>query len=309
MGKNITMGPYKSLFVVLIISPLILAANEVDNFSQSYNPLTDSNSVLSEAMNNHLQAAARALNAQNKTVCDGADIMSAVKNEVFTGGNASSIEKLAETDSRIQRHLPLKNSFLKATHSSINLNGHYIGTDKLSHFLGDNKKSTVAVSYADLAAGYEGRLFWNNIFNVKFSENSYFSCQKGQWSQTRNFNWSDYANDAWDEAINCTEYDKATKKLLKGHLEKLTESHKNRKIKNIRFTCPMSSGECMRLRRKYDISVQNGDPVKDLILSPSCINVNISSPHNDIHSSQKAEVIIQPARKLMPSLKLPKSSN
>ena len=333
------MNPLKILFFILIISPIISSAYEVDNFSQRYNPLPDSNSVLSQAMNEQLKLAVETLNSQNKTKCVKSDIINAVKKEIApdTATNfVGPIEKIAEKDSRIQRHTPLKNSIYSnksfaekikkliptfyGEHSSINLNGQYIGTDKLGHFIYEGysyynvykndptksglnqvlnnglksennyygKKSTGIISYGDLAANYEGLLFWKDIYNEKKSENSYFSCWNGQWKQTRNFNWSDYASSAWDEAINCSKYDEDTeiKKHVESKLKALTDSHKNRKIKNIVFACPMSVGECMRLKTKYG-------KIKDSILGPDCINAYISSPHNDIHSAQKADEVLK----------------
>ena len=140
------------------------------------------------------------------------------------------------------------------------------------------QQTTGIKSYADLAANYDGFLFWNSIYA---SSDPYFSCTKGKWSKIRDFNWSDYVSASWDEGINCSEYKSdGLKKTIQNQLDSLTKINSYRKNKP-KFTCPMSVSECSRMKTKYD-------ELKKSLIGPDCINANISSPHNDIHSAQKA---------------------
>ena len=103
----------------------------------------------------------------------------------------------------------------------------------------------------------------------------------GKWNQIREFNWSDYVSAAWDEGINCSEYESSDlKKSIKTQLAELSKKNSVRKIKP-RFQCPMSVSECLHLRTKYD-------KLKNYLIGPDCIDANISNPHNGVHSSQKA---------------------
>ena len=52
------------------------------------------------------------------------------------------------------------------------------------------------------------------------------------WVKNRNFTWADYANDAWDEAINCSEY----RKPIEGKV-KVTLAERG-------FKCPMEPEKC-----------------------------------------------------------------
>ncbi len=64
--------------------------------------------------------------------------------------------------------------------------------------------ATMVKSYTDIASNYGGYLFWSRLTD---GEKPYFSCEKGQWVRTVDFNWQEYVTPAWDEAINCNDYD------------------------------------------------------------------------------------------------------
>lgn len=147
-----------TLLISLLISSLAQAF-EVDNFTNRYSPLSDSRDAMNEDVNKRLQMAAQSANGLvNRAVnriskganqCDKEDLYDEVHDEVG-GWIVGSLEGFAEDSDKIQRHQDDKNSIyykdgqmlagsgvvlkLFGTHSSINLNGNYVGTDKFGHF-------------------------------------------------------------------------------------------------------------------------------------------------------------------------------
>lgn len=173
-----------------------------------------------------------------------------------------------------------KNKFILAgagINSSINLGNTYIGTDKLGHFFDQGfeyykrwtlngsetdaanigrsaengmfgKMTTGIKSNADLAANFSGFQFWR-----KATEGSspYFQCSNGQWTQAKAFQWKDFVNPAWDEAINCSEY--ATPELEKSVEENLKtlEQKAQKHGLNRNFQCPVDLEACANLGKLY----------------------------------------------------------
>ena len=129
---------------------------------------------------------------------------------------------------------------------SIRLSGRMVGLDKIEHFIreglehwrfvaqpgGDIAASiareagpprrqfawtehglkglslTGVFAYADLAAGYAGFRFWNDLLSIGSPE-SYISrdAATGRYAVQRPFTFAAYVTDAWDEAINCSTFD------------------------------------------------------------------------------------------------------
>lgn len=167
--------------------------------------------------------------------------------------------------------------------SSVNINGHYIGVDKFGHFFdqgrdlyssfvsqkkGSNDEkidialtdaetiedsiyglSTTGIrSYADLVTGYAGFLFWSSLTE---GANPYFTCSEGKWKQVRFFDWADYVDSGWDEAINCSKF--ATTSIaeaVKRQAQNLEAEYRS-KGKKYRFVCPVSAIECQKLKKQY----------------------------------------------------------
>jgi hypothetical protein len=67
---------------------------------------------------------------------------------------------------------------------------------------------TGVVSYADIAAGYSGYRFWDELLSLRRPE-SYvaYDAATHTYSQLRTFTFADYVNDAWDEGINYSFFD------------------------------------------------------------------------------------------------------
>ena len=129
----------------------------------------------------------------------------------------------------------------------INLNGVYIGTDKIGHFLSQGRKfykryrrlgeealamrrsvrtetgvfgswTTGIYSNADLVANYEGYLFYRGLFHddIVAGKPAVFRWQDGKPVRQRRFTWADHVNAFWDEGLNPNVYHKA----LLPHVEK-----------------------------------------------------------------------------------------
>ena len=129
----------------------------------------------------------------------------------------------------------------------INLNGVYIGTDKIGHFLSQGRKfykryrrmgdealamrrsvtteaglfgrwATGVYSNADLVANYEGYLFYRSLFHddIVAEKPAIFRWQDGKPVRQRRFTWAYHVNAFWDEGLNPNVYRKA----LLPHVEK-----------------------------------------------------------------------------------------
>ena len=67
---------------------------------------------------------------------------------------------------------------------------------------------TGVVAYADIAAGYFGSRFWNEIMTFG-QKDSYIAFDEAthRYVQRRTFTFADYVNDAWDESLNPSTFD------------------------------------------------------------------------------------------------------
>lgn len=132
-------------------------AYEVDNYTDRYKPLADSQDELDAQMNLHFKAVEEKLkkgvvgNFVQKITddksCDKETLYKKLKSEIG-GINTGVIEDYAVDSPKIKKHVPksqniysdadprVVGTILKYSglHPSINLAGNYVGTDKLSHF-------------------------------------------------------------------------------------------------------------------------------------------------------------------------------
>ena len=153
----------------------------------------------------------------------------------------------------------------------------YLGADKLGHFftegytyyehyLADGEQSallygdftessyygeltTGIFSFADLTANLNGLRFWNSVLAKKIdpidrSDNvrPYIVCRDNKWQRVRDFDWNDYVDDAWDEAINCNGYRDET--LLRKAQKRIRQASGGR-------SCPLLSPSSLWLKHKY----------------------------------------------------------
>ncbi len=155
---------------------------------------------------------------------------------------------------------------------SIRVAGHLIGIDKINHFireglthwravqrpggdiaavmvkeLGPPRRQlrwneyglkgwslTGVLAYSDLAASYSGYRFWRDISSV--GEAGSFiqvDAATGKFVQWRTVSFADYVNDAWDEGVNCSEFQPALAKQVASALAKRT------------MTCPVADASPM----------------------------------------------------------------
>lgn len=176
----------------------------------------------------------------------------------------------------------------------INLNGSRVGADKVGHFFDngadyfrkaykisdngielrpDGKQkalewgvkseegmfgltTTGVKSYGDLAANYSGMKFWESLAGT---QSSYFKCVDGKFQQQKKFDFRDYANDSWDEGINCSEF--SSKEMT---------NRVNSNLANLGMKCPMDEKSCERLSGIYA-------DVADAVLSPACKSSTMKS--------------------------------
>lgn len=288
---------------------------EVDNFTRRYEPLADARVELNKEVNRLLGEAVKRLNGQMMPVCVD-ELAYQVAGGFLNGWIVGNLEAYATESPAIQKHKPTREhiysqrdlkskikGFMMTTaglNVSINVNGHYIGADKLGHFFDQGAEylveslrgggegaalqlgflmeekdfglsSTGVKSYADLAANYGGFRFWKNLVG---GDNPYFKCHGGKWTQVRQFDWADYVTDAWDEAINCSDYSPGTAKAVTAHIEKLEAGNKGA------YTCPISAAVCANLAKHYGA-------VAKYVLHPKCLNAKPTANDLKIISGQR----------------------
>ena len=120
---------------------------------------------------------------------------------------------------------------------TINIGGHYVGTDKIGHFFSQGRKfyrryrrsgseaeaarwsvvtetglfgslTTGVRSNADLVANYEGYRFYRSLLHrgVVGAKPAIYRRESGGLVQQRPFTWRDHVNAFWDEALNPNVY-------------------------------------------------------------------------------------------------------
>lgn len=104
-------------------------------------------------------------------------------------------------------------------------------------------------SYGDIAANWEGYQFWLNLTE---GNNPFLKCEERKWKRVRDFDWATYVNDSWDEAINCSDFDKS----IEGPI--------NEAIKALGLDqCPIKKDSCAQLVKHYGEAAQH-------LLHPRC---------------------------------------
>lgn len=148
----------------------------------------------------------------------------------------------------------------------------YLGADKFGHFFteglsyyekysaldtfsalqfGELSESTFygelttgVFSYADLAANLNGLRFWNAILALKpdpispeTAPQPYVQCVDKKWALTRAFDWADYVDPAWDEAVNANAFrnevllEKVQRRIaLAGHETRIPAGNVDRQV-------------------------------------------------------------------------------
>lgn len=314
-----------SIIIILLLFSVLVDAYEIDNFSQRHSPLRDSIVPLNDAVNRTIKAIEKDVASEG---CDKKALVNLAYGYLGGGvvGNVvGNFEKYADTSPLIDRHTPPKTDIysLRGTlekmgtpvmstaglGSTINLNGHYIGADKLGHFFNQGytylevfneaENSTLGLqnafdygikteegvfglvtggvkSYADLAANYSGFAFWLSLTD---GSKPYFRCRNNKWENVRAFDFKEYVSSAWDEGVNCNEYIPSVKKSVETRVKQLEAESGNK----LRYQCPISPAECIRLKRAYGANAPK-------LLGPSCLNATIDNRASFFSSQISAQV-------------------
>ena len=173
--------------------------------------------------------------------------------------------------------------YLYGLGGTISINGYTVGADKFGHFfhegyfymqrIQDGKgldgafawgeftersyyglATTGVYSHGDLMANFNGLRFWQALTEegqqpdqLGLDEQAYFRCENGKWAQIRTFDWTDYIDGGWDEAINACDFIKKREKSILTDIE--ATIGKMTSAKNT--TVPLDPSECTELVQKY----------------------------------------------------------
>lgn len=200
----------------------------------------------------------------------------------------SSVEYFGRTEDKGSIYEGL--NYLTCCTHRINVNGVYVGLDKIDHFFGNGgllfeqyikNKSTLneqenleaimkinirqehslwglnglsPKSYGDMASNWQGIHFYQNIFDGK---NPFIKCNNGRFERNKKnpFHIKTYLDESWNESYNCSSF--GTQKeldLFQGNLKKAG------------MHCPVSTKVCDELTKKH----QNDPLFVQYALSPLC---------------------------------------
>lgn len=132
---------------------------------------------------------------------------------------------------------------------TIRVNDELIGSDKIGHFLSQGRKfyrryirygseeraarrsafteraifgimTTGAYSNADLVANFEGYRFYRSLFedNIVPGKPAMLRWDGDEWIIQRPFEWTDFVNEYWDEALNINHFDRLLYKRMRKRL-------------------------------------------------------------------------------------------
>jgi hypothetical protein len=165
--------------------------------------------------------------------------------------------------------------YLTCCTNRINVNGTYVGLDKIDHFFGnggllfeqylknksimDEKSNLENImkinvrqehslwglnglspkSYGDLASNWQGLRFYQQLFD---GETPYIRCSNGRFSknQITRFKIKKYLDESWNESYNCSSF---------GSQKELDKFQTN--LKKTGMQCPANQGVCDQLTKKH----------------------------------------------------------
>jgi hypothetical protein len=315
------------IFCILLGVNAQCLAYEVDNFTLRYKPLNDSITILDAEINSRLNHALQGL-TKDKTSCNKSDVLSYVSEE-FSGNIVGSIESWSIKNKKIEKaDVDLEKSIYKSRsindkilggvlsaaglEPSINLNGYFIGVDKLGHFFdqgyaqfliafkdGDGIEaalkrgvkqeesylgwSTTGVkSYGDLSANYSGMMFYKNLTD---GNSPYFICKNDRWQIAKQFSFKEYVNPSWDEAINCSEFNsESLKSVVNTNALTLEKGNPGKK-----FKCPVSEEKCNSFASIFPKEFLSH------LISPSCRNTQSSSSSGEMCQQKLSTSLVSPS--------------
>jgi hypothetical protein len=187
---------------------------------------------------------------------------------------------------------------------AFNLDGHVVGPDKLGHFVdqgfdlysnfiaGETQKAgfdaameqsdyleeviyglsaSGVKSYGDMAANFSGMKFWHNLTG---QPNSYLKCNEdsGKYEVNRDFDWAEFADDSWDQGINCSTFTSTTNPYEHGQYKNkksLYGTETDRILKKYlagvdkSLACPDDLKKCQQISKM---------PCSKYFVSPKCLD-------------------------------------
>jgi hypothetical protein len=241
---------------VLLMAPLTATAYETDQFTNRLENLEDATELLDERVNQTLTELVESWQGPR----DDWKVVNFIYWDIGGVHWVDKIERWAMKSENIDRLQPSRYESIYRGHPiwatrvaalfgvgpTIKVNGQYIGSDKLGHFLSQGRKfyrrylqyqdeakaaehsayteralfgqmTTGVYSNADLVANYEGYRFYRSLFedDVVAGKPAILAWQEGGWIIQRPFTWADHVNEYWDEALNINHFDR----LLYPHMK------------------------------------------------------------------------------------------
>ncbi|GAB4025265.1 MAG: hypothetical protein Fur0010_28430 [Bdellovibrio sp.] len=292
------MKLYLIILVYLFTSSLIAA--EVDSFTVRYLPIENSVKIINQKTNELLKAALDELNQKNHG-CSEKKLYKRLRKDFNNQYRGTFSKWVVTTDEFDKKLVGIRDSIysewtwkeaivlggwsriIDPSAATLNINGHYIGTDKFEHFLGSgflyfkeyylkgNKVieamkiglkaetgymgavTTGVQSFGDLTANFNGMRFWNHmlqkredILGKEYNIGPYVSCVDNKWVQVKEIDWSNYIDAAFDETVNCSKFKTAS--MVDKVLTKLKALED---IDGKNYFCPMFTDAQEELRTKY----------------------------------------------------------
>jgi hypothetical protein len=111
--------------------------------------------------------------------------------------------------------------------------------------------TTGVISFGDLTAEFNGMRFWNDLLSrrkdiLSSSAGPYVICENQKWKKIKNINFNLYVDDAWDEAINCSNFRNQTMLNKVKNRVQLIEEKTGTKIE-----CPADLSKNKKMKEKY----------------------------------------------------------
>ena len=223
-------------------------AYETDQFSNRLNPIKDSTAILDARVNLSIEDAVSGWKGPRNE----RKVVDAIYFDIGGIHWVDKIERWAMKSEEVERLQASRYKSIYRGHPiwatrvaaffgtgpTIKLNGHYVGSDKLGHFLSQGRKfwkrylryqdearaaehsafteralfgqlTTGVYSNADLVANYEGYRFYRSLFEDEVipGKPAILAWRDGAWVVQRPFTWADHVNAYWDEALNVNHFD------------------------------------------------------------------------------------------------------
>lgn len=285
--------------LVCLFSNALFAA-EVDSFSIRYQEIENSVEIINQKTNDLLKSALDDLNQKNHA-CNEKKLYKRLRKDFNNQYRGKFSNWVVTTDEFDKKLVGIRDSIYSdwtwkeaivlggwsrvtdPSAATLNINGHFIGTDKFEHFLGSGflyfkeyhlkgnqvieamkiglkaetgymgAVTTGVQSFGDLTANFNGMRFWNHmlqkrddILGKEYNIGPYVSCVDNKWIQVKKIDWSNYIDAAFDETVNCSKFRTVSM------VEKVSKKLKALEDKDgNNYFCPIFTDAQEELRTKY----------------------------------------------------------